>query len=131
MSPRNGAVGLVGCGRGLKEAAPLAFEATPPIQGPGGELTFYVASRIDPAAELSINSVSKKAPAMARTFTCYLHKPGVLTPELRVVACRSENELPDAILAQLETWGAFEKIDVYDDADKPMFSFTSGPNPTH
>ena len=56
---------------------------------------------------------------------------GVLTPELRVIACRSENELPDAILAELETWGAFEKIDVYDEADKPMFSFTAGPNPAH
>jgi hypothetical protein len=63
-------------------------------------------------------------------FNCYLHKPGVLTPELRVVACAREQDLPDQILAELPTWGDFEKIDVYDDADQPMFSFTSRPSAT-
>ena len=39
---------------------------------------------------------------MPRAFTCYLHKPGVLVPDLRIVSCNSENELPDAILAELK-----------------------------
>ena len=60
---------------------------------------------------------------MNKVYSCYLHKPGVLTPELRVVACPTEQDLPDAILLQLPTWGPFEKIDVYDDADHAMFSF--------
>ena len=65
------------------------------------------------------------------TFTCYLHKPGVLTPELRVVACDREQDLPDVILTELPTWGDFEKIDVYTEADEPMFSFTHGAPASH
>jgi hypothetical protein len=61
---------------------------------------------------------------MSRTFLCYLHKLGALTPELRVVACPSRDELPDAIMAELPTWGQFEMIDVYDDKDHRLFSFT-------
>jgi hypothetical protein len=63
---------------------------------------------------------------MSKAFTCYLHKPGVLTPELRIVACDREEDLLDQILARLPTWGEFDKIDVYDAADQPMFSFTLG-----
>ena len=67
---------------------------------------------------------------MARTFTCYLHKPGVLTPELRIVACPSEGELPDAILAELPTWGAVDLIEVYAD-DEPLFRISADGRPAH
>jgi hypothetical protein len=58
------------------------------------------------------------------TFTCYIHKPGLLKPELRVVACDREQDLGDAILAEAASWGEFEKIDVYTEAEERMFSFT-------
>ena len=64
---------------------------------------------------------------MARTFLCYLHKTGAITPELRVVACSSREALPDAIMAELRSWGTFEVIDVYDDEDHRLFSFTESP----
>jgi hypothetical protein len=63
---------------------------------------------------------------MTMTFTCYLHRPGVVTPELRIVACASEDLLPDAILAEVGDWDACESIDVYNDADEPLFRFTNG-----
>jgi hypothetical protein len=68
---------------------------------------------------------------MAKSFLCYLHKPGVLAPELRVIACEREQDLPDQILAELPEWGEFDKIDVYTDANSLMFSFTSGPQVQH
>lgn len=57
---------------------------------------------------------------MPKTFLCYLHKPSTITPELRVVACASEAELPDAIVAELPTWGELELIDVYDADDEQV-----------
>ena len=70
---------------------------------------------------------------MTKTFLCYLHKPDSLAPELRVIACESGAELPDAIVAELPTWGEWEMIDVYDtDLDEPLIRVTpSGPAPTH
>ena len=62
--------------------------------------------------------------AMFKTFTCYLHKPDTFTPELRVVACETEEMLPDAIQAEMPSWGAFDAIEVYDDVDRPIFRFT-------
>jgi len=66
---------------------------------------------------------------MDKVYTCYLHKPGAVTPELRVVACQTAGELPDAIMAELPTWGLFEMVDVYDDKDHRLFSFTESPRP--
>jgi hypothetical protein len=68
---------------------------------------------------------------MAQTFLCYLHKPGALTPDLRIVSCRSREKLPDAIMVELPTWGQFEMIDVYDERDRRLFSFTESPRPVN
>jgi hypothetical protein len=68
---------------------------------------------------------------MAQTLLCYLHKPGAITPELRVVASPSVEDLPDMIMAELPTWGPFEVIDVYDDRDHRLFSFTETPRPVN
>jgi hypothetical protein len=66
---------------------------------------------------------------MSLTFLCYLHKPGALTPELRVVTSPSLDDLPDAISNALPAWGDFEMIDVYDDSDHRLFSFSESPRP--
>lgn len=68
---------------------------------------------------------------MSLTFLCYLHKPGAMTPELRVVTCRSLDDLPDMISRELPTWGEFETIDVYDERDHRLFSFTESPRPVN
>ena len=60
---------------------------------------------------------------MSKTFACYLHRPDSFIPELRIVACETEDLLPDVIQAQLPTWGPLDAIDVYDDADQPIFRF--------
>lgn len=54
-----------------------------------------------------------------------------MAPELRVVTCQSERELPDAIGVQLQTWGAFEKIEVYDADDWPVVTFSYDARPGH
>ena len=66
---------------------------------------------------------------MAKTFVCYLHKPGTLAPELRVVACDAPGELPHAIKAQLPNWGPYDMIEVYDDADHPLFRLAQSEAP--
>jgi hypothetical protein len=68
---------------------------------------------------------------MSKTYLCYLHKPGVIIPELRVIASASAEDLPDAIMAELPTWGEFEVIDVYDERDHRLFSFTEAPRLTN
>jgi len=68
---------------------------------------------------------------MSKTFTCYIHKPGVLTPELRVVACPSEDSLKDTILLQMRTWPQFELVEVFDEADKPVYRFALNENMSH
>jgi hypothetical protein len=62
---------------------------------------------------------------VTKVYTCYLHKAGALAPELRVVMAPSEDALADVILAQMETWGQVEKIDVYDDADRPLLTIAT------
>jgi hypothetical protein len=57
---------------------------------------------------------------LIKTFTCFLHKRGVATPELRVLACSGEKELPGAVLSALTTWGAVETVDVFDADDRPI-----------
>jgi hypothetical protein len=63
-----------------------------------------------------------------KTFTCFIHKPGVLTPELRVVASRSDKAIADAIMAVLPTWPRFELIEVYDESEEPLLRI--GPHET-
>lgn len=68
---------------------------------------------------------------MPKTFLCYLHKPNMFTPELRVLACETEEMLPDVLQVHLPMWGAFNAIDVYNDADQAIFRFNRDGRPTH
>jgi hypothetical protein len=52
-----------------------------------------------------------------KTYFCYIHQRGQLTPELRVVSSPTEDDLPDVIFAALPQWPPFEIIDVYDEGD--------------
>ncbi len=60
---------------------------------------------------------------MSKTYSCYLHKPGAMAPELRILNCESEQDLPHVIGSQLATWGEVEKMDIYDEADRPVLTF--------
>jgi hypothetical protein len=62
---------------------------------------------------------------MTRTFVCYLHKPGFMAPDLRVISCDGEDLLTKALMAELPMWGPFHMIEVYDDADHPLFRLTN------
>jgi hypothetical protein len=64
-----------------------------------------------------------------KTFSCYLHKHGVMAPEVRTIKCGSEETLPDIILAEMRTWPRFEIIDVYDSRDEQVFRFTLAEQP--
>lgn len=61
---------------------------------------------------------------MSQTFTCYLHRPGVMKPDLKVVTCESARDIPRLILNEMHAWGRFEQIDVYDDTDDQICSIT-------
>jgi hypothetical protein len=63
-----------------------------------------------------------------KTFTCFIHKPGVLTPELRVVASPSDEAVAAAIMAVSPTWPRFELIEVYDESKEPLLRI--GPHAT-
>jgi len=67
---------------------------------------------------------------MSRTFLCYLHKPDTFTPEFRIVACETEEMLPEALQTQLPSWGAYNAIDVYNEADQMIFRFNRDGRPT-
>jgi hypothetical protein len=58
------------------------------------------------------------------TFTCYLHKRGVMAPELKVLNCDSKADLPDLILDRMRSWPRIDVIDVYDDDENPIFFFS-------
>ena len=64
-------------------------------------------------------------PPMSKTFVCYLHKRGCMAPDLRVISCGGEDVLTNAFMAELPIWGPFHMIEVYDDADHPLFRFTN------
>lgn len=59
-------------------------------------------------------------------FVCYLHKAGLLTPEIRFVACEDEQELPDAITDQLAAWPRFELLEVCNTAGEKLFRIEAG-----
>jgi hypothetical protein len=61
---------------------------------------------------------------MPHTYTCYLHRPGVMTPDLRVLDC-DVDDVPRLILAQMHLWGRFDQIDVYDETEQQIYSFTT------
>jgi hypothetical protein len=54
-----------------------------------------------------------------------------MIPELRIIACERARDLPAAIGNELRTWGEFEKVEVFDSEDRPMFSLTPGLLPAH
>jgi len=62
---------------------------------------------------------------MSKSFVCYLHKPGSIAPDLRVISCDGEQVLTKAIMAELPMWGPFHMIEVYDDADHALFRLTN------
>jgi hypothetical protein len=64
-------------------------------------------------------------------YTCYIHKPGMLAPDLRVIASTTRTEVPQLIYREIHTWGRFEKIEVYDERDQLVFSLRTDPEPAH
>ncbi len=51
-----------------------------------------------------------------KDFFCYIHTPGSLTPELRVVSSDLKS-LPDVLITEMKQWPEFEVLDIYDAAD--------------
>lgn len=51
-----------------------------------------------------------------KDFFCYIHTPGCLTPELRVVSGELKT-LHDILIVEMRQWPEFEVLDVYDAAD--------------
>ena len=47
-----------------------------------------------------------------------------MKPDLRVVRCTSAEDVPRLILDEMREWGRFEQIDVYDETDEQICSFT-------
>jgi hypothetical protein len=68
---------------------------------------------------------------MPNTYTCFLHRTGVLTPELRVVTCEPTDDLPERILAEARSWPAFDVLDVYDEDDRQIYRFSFNESATH
>lgn len=66
---------------------------------------------------------------MPMTFTCFVHRPGAIVPELRFIACDAPWELHQAIEAEMPTWGPYKMIEVYDDGDHPLFRFANDDTP--
>jgi hypothetical protein len=66
---------------------------------------------------------------MPRSFICYIHKPGVMTPELRVISCDSDEPgvLVDSIWEHVTEWPDFEMVEVYDENDTPLMRLERQP----
>lgn len=56
-----------------------------------------------------------------KSFACYLHKPGVITPEIRFITVDEAAELPEAVSHMLSTWPHFETLEVMDEDGEPFF----------
>jgi len=80
------------------------------------------------AVRLALNIGS--AP-MSSTFLCYLHKPDAETPELRVVTCEGNDDLPDIILQEMRTWPVVDLIEVYDEQDHRLLRVAADGARTH
>ena len=63
---------------------------------------------------------------MAKTFTCYLHRLGAITPELRFIACEAAGDLRAALVAELKTWPKFDVLEVYDEDDLRICRLDAG-----
>ena len=66
---------------------------------------------------------------MVQTFTCYLHRPGVMEPDLKVLDCESATDLTRLIFDEMHQWGRFEQIDVYDETNEQICSITINGEP--
>lgn len=60
-----------------------------------------------------------------KTYFCYIHTTRSLTPELRTIGARNDEEAPEAIQAALAGWVSsldlVEAIEVYSSDNEPMF----------
>ena len=63
---------------------------------------------------------------MSQTYACYIHKRGVMTPELRILVCDRARDLADTILNELRGWEDLDKVEVFDADDQPIFSYAPG-----
>jgi hypothetical protein len=64
-------------------------------------------------------------------YTCYIHKPGTMVPDLRVVASPSRSDVSQLVFEEVHRWGRFEKIDVFDEQDQLVFSLRTNPEPAY
>jgi hypothetical protein len=62
------------------------------------------------------SSRQTRAEQSMKDFFCYIHTPGCLTPELRVVSGELKT-LHDILIVEMRQWPEFEVLDVYDAAD--------------
>lgn len=68
---------------------------------------------------------------MLKSFVCYLHRPGEMTPQVRVFTCEDEGFLPQAFLTQMRAWPVCDVIEVYDAEGAPILRFTADGRSAH
>jgi len=56
-----------------------------------------------------------------KSFACYLHKPGVIVPEIRFISVDESEDLPNALKDMLWQWPRFEVLEVMDEQGAPFF----------
>lgn len=59
-----------------------------------------------------------------KSYFCYIHTVGVLTPELRTIAAPAEDELPDLMIGDMTDWPALksiELVEVCNDRNEVLF----------
>ena len=59
-----------------------------------------------------------------KAYVVYLHRASSMTPEVRIVSCRTEQDLPETILVESATWPMFDLLEVYDHQDRRLFAVT-------
>ena len=57
-------------------------------------------------------------------YFCYIHMRSSLTPQLRVLLSEPGDELADVVNREIRSWPGYEAIEVYDEYDHAILSFT-------
>jgi hypothetical protein len=53
-------------------------------------------------------------------YTCYVHVPGKLAPEVRFFSATEEDAISENLAQMVHEWPSYEMIEVFDQDDQPV-----------
>ncbi|MFN3511547.1 MAG: hypothetical protein ACK41C_00760 [Phenylobacterium sp.] len=60
-----------------------------------------------------------------KNFYCYVHRLGVMQPDVEIIASASRRTLTASLFAAMRGWRAFDVVEVYDEENRQILCVAS------